>query len=333
MRWIPDRVIRSWGLVLVATGLLAWCASLIVAGAEADDAAFERAVGWANIAGALLGSIGVVMVAVDKLLELYDVSPQRLATEMERIAREELDSEQRARAQLLGLDGPEIVAANVRFERELIQFCDAGGQTVGDLDGILSYYDGLSPRRLVILGQPGAGKTVLAVELTLRLLEQCEASGFDRSRVPLRMSLASLPADRSVEDWLIQHLKREFRLRNRIACAIVRQRRLIPVLDGLDEMDSQTGPAARAQDVVTKLNTYLAGRDLAAIVVTCRTERYEQLPIAIGSATNVYVQPLDAPTTVAYLAAVTRNAAEAAAWTPVVIAMKSEPMHPLPCAT
>jgi Cdc6-like AAA superfamily ATPase len=60
-------------------------------------------------------------------------------------------------------------------DRELVRgagrFREVGGAGEGDLASVLEYYQSLSPGRLVVLGDPGAGKTVLALELIVRLLE------------------------------------------------------------------------------------------------------------------------------------------------------------------
>ena len=70
-----------------------------------------------------------------------------------------------------------------------------------DLATVLEYYQSLSPRRLVILGEPGAGKTVLAMELLIALLELRQHD----ADVPVPI-LVSAAAYDSSQPW--EHLAR-----------------------------------------------------------------------------------------------------------------------------
>ena len=85
-----------------------------------------------------------------------------------------------------------------------------GQAGAGTLEEVVGYYRKLQPRRLVITGAGGSGKTVLAVELILGLLH-------DRSvdaPVPVRISAASLDTsgpEVAVANWLAGHLTRDLR--------------------------------------------------------------------------------------------------------------------------
>ena len=76
-----------------------------------------------------------------------------------------------ARSRLIGADQPGDEAANIRFVKGSGRFREVGGASEGDLVTVLTYYQSLSPGRMVVLGEPGGGKTVLAMELLIRLLE------------------------------------------------------------------------------------------------------------------------------------------------------------------
>jgi hypothetical protein len=73
--------------------------------------------------------------------------------------------EGQARMQLLGGQGRTI---DVDFDFRSAPAHDAQhAQLVGCLADVVAYYQALHPQRLVITGAPGAGKTVLAIELAL----------------------------------------------------------------------------------------------------------------------------------------------------------------------
>lgn len=140
----------------------------------------------------------------------------------------------------------------------------AGPQDVsGDLNRITDVYQRVPTRRLVVLGRAGSGKTVLALRLVLNLL----AARTPRDPVPVIVSLGSWnPAD-SLEDWLISHLIRDYPWLAEtdatgldMATALVDARRILPVLDGFDEIADDLRPAARRQLSETDMALVLTGR-------------------------------------------------------------------------
>jgi hypothetical protein len=128
---------------------------------------------------------------------------------------------------------------------------------VRDFAQIVDYFTDEADRRLVILGAPGAGKAVLAVTLTVGLLEQRENAPAEQRRnlpVPCLLYLPSWnPEGAGLEDWLEAQLASRFRVGRKAAERLVRDGRVLPVLDGLDEMDSQETSSARSQGAVTRI--------------------------------------------------------------------------------
>ncbi|MFE0515052.1 NACHT domain-containing protein [Streptomyces sp. NPDC058964] len=191
----------------------------------------------------------------------------------------------------------------------------AGAAPSGTLDGITDYYRRLSPRRLLISGAPGAGKTVLALELMLGLLEQ---RGPDDA-VPIRLSLTSWDTACPLEDWLTDELTQTYELTKAIARRMVEERRILPVLDGLDEMDPPDEEVApsRAARALTALNRYQVGRHKAALIVTSRTTVYEQLArrTRLLDAAHVEIQPVTTDQAQAFMDARVQDPQQ---WRPVI---------------
>src|SRR5262249_31000845 len=118
--------------------------------------------------------------------------------------------------------------------------------------------------RLVILGAPGAGKTVLANQLLLDLADRLLSGAGGRAGgvvVPVRMSLPAFdPAvyeasagdqvASRLESWMAQYLADVFGLQDALAQALIRRGGILPVLDGLDEMDRDDAGARRAAAVI-----------------------------------------------------------------------------------
>ncbi|MFE9674657.1 NACHT domain-containing protein [Streptomyces sp. NPDC006259] len=150
----------------------------------------------------------------------------------------------------------------------------------GRLAGVLTLYRALSPQRLVITGVAGSGKTAVATELLLGLVD-ADPDG----PVPVRISLTSWDTTTPFEEWLAQEVRSQLPpkvLSLRTAHRLVTRRHVLPVLDGLDEMD--TGFAAplrpRAAMAVEAINLYQDARGLAALIVTCRSDAYAELAAA-----------------------------------------------------
>ncbi|WP_285784550.1 NACHT domain-containing protein [Microbispora sp. NBRC 16548] len=197
----------------------------------------------------------------------------------------------------------------------------------------MKYYERLSPQRLVITGAPGAGKTVLAVELILGLL----AARTSGQVVPVRISATSLTprlqTAKAVEQWLRQHLIQAYKLPAAIARMLVEARLVIPVIDGLDEMDSGEEPAydSRAGGVLHAVNAYQDqyARAKGAVVLTCRTAQYQalqELRVWAHDAARVEIAPVDRRRAREFL---TARALVPARWEKVLTTIERAPRGPL----
>lgn len=182
----------------------------------------------------------------------------------------------------------------------------SGAQAEGQLTGIHLFYERLTPARLVVLGPPGSGKTLLAVELALQLL----ARGF-RSReqrppqVAVPVSVAGWTGEQSLGDWLTDRLAEAYHLLPGVAAKLVEADRILPVLDGLDEIaqDPDRGMAT-VERVLSALNSADRGTSLTPVVITCRDRFYEDLhnaQLGVHDAAVVKVKSLAPGQVAAYI--------------------------------
>lgn len=129
--------------------------------------------------------------------------------------------------------------------------------------------------RLLLTGDPGGGKTVLAYKLIEQLIDHPDRFG---PAIPVVFNLGGWPRDRPIDDWLIDQLsavETGYGLPRRVARALVGHHRLAVVLDGLDEVADPNRPGC-----IHAINAYLAplpAPPAAPLIITCRTEDYEQL--------------------------------------------------------
>lgn len=171
----------------------------------------------------------------------------------------------------------------------------------GDLTGLTGAFRELPARQLVILGQPGAGKTVLAMLLTLELL--CDPRPDEPT--PVLLSLSSWnPDEKHLHSWIADKLIEDYPglANNRAygpeaAARLVAEGRVLPILDGLDEVPPSLHAAA-----IDALDRAAGNRPL---VVTCRGAEYERAVRREGAllarAAVIEIEPVTPADAVAFL--------------------------------
>jgi hypothetical protein len=306
------------GLALMVVSVISVVGALEAHG----DAAFNHWVGWATVAAVPVAAVGVLLVIGDKFFHgAASPRPSDEDTEDE-LAAVVITQAQEMRSRLLGIDEVNDEAANVRFIKGPGRFREAGGASEGDLSSILNYYQSLHPRRLVVLGDPGTGKTVLVIELLIQMLERRQHdSGIS---LPVMISASAYDTRFAWEIWLAEHLALRFNIGSNAAAKLVRDGRILPIVDGIDEMDT-TGTFERADALVAALNSYMHGRDRAAVIVTCRRTDYLALAKHLDRATHIEMVPLTGTEAADYLSGQFINEEEHRRWAPVLAELRSSP--------
>ena len=307
---------RSVGLTLVTVGLVGLAVALPVAALHAASDRFNKIVGWSTILAFSVAAAGFALILADRYRRPAATSPEALNQAADQLAEQVLGEEGVQRARLLGTDAVTVTAANVGFERadQLVEFEEPSTGRTGDLNTIAEFYRKETSRRLVILGAPGAGKTVLALELLVRLLEQRRGSITAIEPVPIRLSLPAWNIDQPFTEWLAAQLSARYGLADEVAKKLVATGRILPVLDGLDEMDPENGTPARAADAVSNLDEYINGTSGAALVITCRTAEYRRIGTSIQPAATIRIRPLSTEQVIDYLHREVRNRVGQAKW-------------------
>jgi len=126
--------------------------------------------------------------------------------------------------------------------------------------------------RLLILGEPGSGKTTTLIELAQALLDRSEQS--EENPIPILFNISNWKnKNQSIRDWLVSELKINYGISKRLALILLTEDRIIPLLDGLDELDVNLQKAC-----VHAINKATVGENqLPGLVISTRTEEYENL--------------------------------------------------------
>jgi hypothetical protein len=139
--------------------------------------------------------------------------------------------------------------------------------------------------RLLILGAPGTGKTNLLLELAQSLID--EARRDPERAIPIVFSLPRWTlgeSKRTLADWMKDDLASEYGLSRAAADALVRKDRILPLLDGLDEVAEH-----RREDCVDAIHGFQKDRNLGPLAVCCRVAEYEAIrkKLDLGAAVRV----------------------------------------------
>ncbi|MGW7513900.1 NACHT domain-containing protein [Streptomyces massasporeus] len=178
-----------------------------------------------------------------------------------------------------------------------------------DIDQVFS--ERLPTRRLVVLGEPGAGKTMLLIRLLLALLEHRPSGG----PVPALFPLASWdPARQDLYTWMADQLIQDHPALRATAPgdplepspgtrarALLANRLILPILDGLDELPEAVRPQA-----LDSINQALPHRQ--PMVLSSRTAEYRETlassttpAVLLNGAAGIRLLPLDGAQAAAYL--------------------------------
>src|ERR687890_281570 len=156
-------------------------------------------------------------------------------------------------------------------------------------DDIVAAFES-SKRRLLIVGEPGSGKTIGAYSL-IEYLDNTEGD----ERIPLLVNLSAWEAQDDFETFLVDYLCSSvgYEVHERaLASAFISSERYALILDGLDEIPRRL--RAHFSERLDRFVRGLSGE--VGVVVTCRTQEYEQLLAAhatgLGLVQAVQILPL-----------------------------------------
>jgi NACHT domain len=129
--------------------------------------------------------------------------------------------------------------------------------------------------RLLIIGSPGSGKTVLLLTLAEYLAAKAEADSSEA--LPVILNLDSWSGDyNTFHDWVSAMLTRGYGLSSEFAGELLANRRIVFLLDGLDELarNEPTEIAAQIRAACLAAVDDVLYDGTISVVICCREEEY-----------------------------------------------------------
>lgn len=147
---------------------------------------------------------------------------------------------------------------------------------------------------LLILGEPGAGKTTMLLELARDTIAR---AGQDAALpIPVVFNLSSwTDPQQSLADWLVAELRAKYYAPKATAPRWVEHDELLLLLDGLDEVRPENREAC-----IQAINDFRQGHMTMPLVVCCRTADYKVLGTKLQLQGTVILQPLTSQQVKAY---------------------------------
>jgi len=138
---------------------------------------------------------------------------------------------------------------------------------------------------LLILGEPGSGKTTSLLELAASLINRRKND--IKERVPIVLNLSSWQKNQALEEWIAAEMSAKYQIPVTIARTWLKKDYLVPLLDGLDEIQAAIRP-----DCVSAINEFIGRFAPSGLVVCCRLMEYQWLPDCLTLNGAICLEPL-----------------------------------------
>lgn len=167
------------------------------------------------------------------------------------------------------------------------EFTEVSGQALPQGTDATKVFDHMTVgRTLLILGEPGSGKTITLLKLAQDLLARTETDL--RQPIPVVLNLSSwVRKTQTIAQWLVQELLEKYQVSKALGKTWVETEALILLLDGLDEVKAEQRNAC-----VRALNQFMQTHSTTELTICCRIRDYQALAEQLRLRSAVCIQPL-----------------------------------------
>ncbi|MEM8612525.1 MAG: NACHT domain-containing protein [Cyanobacteria bacterium P01_H01_bin.105] len=139
--------------------------------------------------------------------------------------------------------------------------------------------------KLLILGEPGSGKTTELLQLAKDLVSRVEQD--EGQPVPVILELSSWDGE-SIDKWATNQLNMLYSLSEATTLQWLVNNQILLLLDGLDELG-----LTKQRQCIEKINQFLETNRVSELVICCRREEYEAGDIELDGLNGaVYLEAL-----------------------------------------
>lgn len=175
-------------------------------------------------------------------------------------------------------------AVDNRHWELILQQPEQTNYSLPNTTSVIEVFDQMN-QLLLILGDPGSGKTTMMLELADALLKRAEVD--PTHPTPVIFNLASWSENRQpLVDWLVDELHTKYNIPKKVAQKWTEEDELLPLLDGLDEVRQEHRNAC-----VDAINEFRQ-KHFVPMAVCSRVTEYKQLMTQLKLQGAVLVQPL-----------------------------------------
>jgi Predicted NTPase (NACHT family) len=141
-------------------------------------------------------------------------------------------------------------------------------------------------KTLLILGEPGAGKTTTLLEITADLIADAEEDV--NKPIPIVFNLSSWTNQKqSIANWLVEQLHIYYQVPKSLGQTYVSQQELLLFLDGLDEVKADIRDLC-----VQAINQFIQDYGQTEIIVCSRIKDYHNLSRNLRFQGAIFIKPL-----------------------------------------
>ncbi|HEY9695833.1 MAG TPA: NACHT domain-containing protein [Trichocoleus sp.] len=171
--------------------------------------------------------------------------------------------------------------------RDVAEFPESAEQSLPEGISVTTAFNQMGEgRTLLLLGEPGSGKTITLLKLAQDLIARTEQ---DLSQtIPVVFNLSSwAKKPQPIEQWLVQELLEKYQVSKALGKKWIETESLILLLDGLDEVKAEQRNAC-----VQALNQFTQTHGTTELTICCRIRDYQALTERLTLRSAICIQPL-----------------------------------------
>ncbi|MEO1430822.1 MAG: CHAT domain-containing protein [Cyanobacteria bacterium J06633_8] len=163
-----------------------------------------------------------------------------------------------------------------------------GTRAIDVFDELNSSGEITTGRTLLILGEPGSGKTTTLLEIARDLI--ADTLEDENLPIPVVLNLSSWGSFRGNQtfvNWLVEQLHIEYQIPKLQGNDWIKNQKLLLLLDGLDEVKAE-----RRLLCIRKINEFIIENNQAEVIVCSRIQDYNFLSERFQFQAAIYIEPL-----------------------------------------